>query len=77
MNSTHEISKELRDLVSQSVKLLGSAAKEIYGDNLYQLIESLRLNMKEVRGADSYTVHNALEDVYSSLKKKRQMIYIR
>jgi phosphoenolpyruvate carboxylase len=71
MNSTHEISKELRDLVSQSVKLLGSAAKEIYGDNLYQLIESLRLDMKEVRGADSYTVHNALEDVYSRLKKEK------
>ena len=71
MNSTQEIAKELRELVSQSVKLLGSAAKEIFGDNLYQAIESLRLDMKKVRGADSLTVHKALEDVYRQLKKEK------
>jgi phosphoenolpyruvate carboxylase len=68
--STHEIPKELTDLVSKSVKLLGRAIEQIYGPELYTLIEGLRLKMKGVRALDAYTVHSAMETIYHGLKNK-------
>jgi phosphoenolpyruvate carboxylase len=63
------IQNDLKQLVSQSVKLLGNALLEIQGKDLYQEIENLRLKMKEVRGKDPAHVQNALEEVYSNLEK--------
>jgi phosphoenolpyruvate carboxylase len=71
MNSSKEISRDLRDLVSQSVKLLGNAVKEIYGPELYETIDSLRKKMKSVRGKEAETVHSALETVYVRLKNEK------
>lgn len=71
MDTSKEISKDLRDLVSQSVKLLGNAVKEIYGPKLYETIESLRTKMKSVRGKEAETVHSALETVYVRLKNEK------
>lgn len=65
-----EIPKELKDLVSKSVKLLGNAIQKIYGAELYGIIENLRLKMKSARAQDASTVHTAMETVYLSLKNE-------
>lgn len=66
-----EIPIELKDLVSKSVKLLGLAIKDIYGVELYNFIESLRVKMKGVRAKDADTVHHALEMVYLNLRNEK------
>lgn len=63
------IPHELKELVFQSVKLLGVSIKDIYGAKLYQDIENLRLKMKEVRQQEADVVHAALEDVYRRMHK--------
>ena len=64
------IPSELKNLVFQSVKLLGVAIKDIYGPSLFNDIEKLRLQMKEVRHKEADVVHAALEEVYKKMKKK-------
>lgn len=65
-----KIPSELRELVFQSVKLLGLAIQDIYGLKLFNQIEALRLQMKEVRQKEGDVVHAALEDVYKKMSKK-------
>lgn len=66
------IPNELKDLVFQSVKLLGVAIQDIYGMKLFNEIERLRLNMKEVRNKEADVVHKALEDVYRKMNKTNE-----
>lgn len=61
------IPSELRELVFQSVKLLGVAIQDIYGEELFERIEVLRLKMKGVRNKHPDTVKKALEEVYLNL----------
>ncbi|MFA5584111.1 MAG: phosphoenolpyruvate carboxylase, partial [Bacteriovoracaceae bacterium] len=61
------ISKELKNLVSQTVKTLGLALKEVYGKELYQDIENIRLKMKKVRGANPEVVEKAMNEAYLNL----------
>jgi phosphoenolpyruvate carboxylase len=68
---TSEISPLLRELVNNSVKLLGFEVKIVYGKKTYDLIEDLRLAMKEVRAADAQEVHKALEKTYQRLRPKK------
>ncbi len=63
------IQDELKQLVSQSVKLLGEALHETHGKKLYQEIESLRVKMKSARGKDPEFVQKVLEAVYLDLQK--------
>ncbi|HXH76635.1 MAG TPA: phosphoenolpyruvate carboxylase [Bacteriovoracaceae bacterium] len=70
MRASEEIPKELKELVSSSVKLLGHAIQKIYGTELYGVIEALRHKMKSVRAQDANTVHAAMETVYLSLKNE-------
>jgi phosphoenolpyruvate carboxylase len=62
------IQNDLKQLVSQSVKLLGDALLEIDGKQLFHEIETLRVKMKGVRGEKPKVVQKALEEVYTSLK---------
>lgn len=62
------IQPELKQLVSKSVKLLGQALCEIYGEGLYLEIEALRQAMKKVRGKSPVIVQKALETVYLELQ---------
>ena len=66
------IPSELKDLVFQSVKLLGIAIQDIYGLKMFNEIERLRLAMKAVRNQETDIVHNALEDVYRKMKKSNE-----
>lgn len=63
------IPQELRDLVFQSVKLLGVGIKDIYGPKLFTQIESLRLKMKSVRQAEAQVVQKALEETYRKMSE--------
>ena len=63
------IQEDLKHLVSQSVKTLGYAVKEIHGDELFNEIESIRKKMKLVRGEDAPLVEKALKSVYQNLSK--------
>jgi len=65
------ISKDLKDLVSQSIELLGMAIKEVYGDRIYEKIENLRLRMKGVRAKEPDLVKEAMEEVYLELKTSK------
>ncbi len=71
MSSSSQISPDLKILVFDSVKLLGLAIKEVYGEEVYTEIETLRLSMKKVRGADSAIVFHSLGEVYKKLKLKK------
>lgn len=61
------IPSELRDLVFNSVKLLGVGIQNVYGEKIFNHIESLRLQMKSVRQKEAKVVLAALEDVYAKM----------
>lgn len=63
------IQPQLKNLVFVTVKILGEAVREVHGEKLYREVESLRLQMKEVRNADASVVENALNAVYRNLSK--------
>lgn len=63
------IPSELKDLVFNSVKLLGAAIKDIYGQKLFDEVEKLRLKMKIVRNQETNVVHAALEEVFKKMNK--------
>lgn len=67
MARNHEISHELKDLVSGSVRLLGMAIQDMYGEEMYLKIEQLRREMKDIREKGPETVHRHLEEVYQRL----------
>ena len=64
------ISEELKVVVSQSVKLLGFAIQDMYGVEVYQEIERLRLRMKAVRAKSPEMVEEAMNEVYAELKHR-------
>ena len=64
------IQDDLKQLVSQSVKLLGEALKELHGDKLYREIENLRKKMKTLRGGEVALVEKTLDTVYKDLGKR-------
>ena len=66
------ISQELKKLVFDTVKTLGLALREIYGEELYQEIENLRLKMKKVRGGDPAIVEKAMQEAYIELNNKKE-----
>lgn len=63
------IQDQLKHLVFDTVKTLGEAIKEIHGEELFESVEALRLQMKKVRGAEAQTVQQALEAAYLDLKQ--------
>lgn len=64
------ISGDLKNLVSNTVKTLGQAIKEVHGETLFQEIESLRLQMKEVRGKSPEIVEAAMNRAYANLSQR-------
>jgi phosphoenolpyruvate carboxylase len=68
------IQDDLKQLVSQSVKLLGKALREIHGEKIYREIESLRVAMKKVRGEESKIVERTLAKVYLELQKNNNEV---
>lgn len=73
------IPPELQHIVYESIKLLGLAIKDVYGETMYLKIEKLRHEMKDIRRKDPQTVFLALEKFYQqSIKAKtselRQMV---
>lgn len=67
------IAQELKQLVFDSVKLLGEAFRDIYGESLFQEIESLRLKMKKVRGKEAHLVQKTLDEVYLELQNDKTL----
>lgn len=70
MPSAAEISTDLKELVSHSVKALGEAVDEVYGRETFREVESIRSEMKSVRAASAERVLKTLEQRYAQLKKK-------
>ncbi|MDD4974649.1 MAG: phosphoenolpyruvate carboxylase [Bacteriovorax sp.] len=68
-----EIPTELKNIVYESVKILGLAIKETYGDKMFFEIEKLRHEMKKIRNTDADTVHRTLEIFYLESKKSRPL----
>lgn len=63
------ISKELSELVSWSVAILGEAIKTEYGEQTYKEIESLRKKMKGIRKATPEKVYSTLSKELTNFKK--------
>ena len=66
---SNNISKQLQELVSWSVSILGEAIKEEYGVSTFQKIESLRKEMKTIRGKSPTIVYNSLNTQLKKLEK--------
>lgn len=64
-----KIQNDLKQLVSESVKLLGSAILEVHGKQVFNEIEQLRIKMKGARGKEAAPVQKILEEVYKKLQK--------
>lgn len=71
-----DIPKELQDIVYQSVKILGEAIKEVFGEKIFVEIDDLRHAMKKIRNKDAKTVHRALENFYRE-SKNSNIIHLR
>lgn len=65
-----EISAELKEIVSLSVKSLGQAIEEVYGQETFQEVEVIRREMKSVRAASADKVLRTLEHRHSKMKSK-------
>lgn len=66
-----KIPEELRNIVYESVKLLGMAIREVYGEAIFFEIEKLRHEMKKIRNQDALTVYCALDEFYRESKKSK------
>ena len=64
-----EIAKELQELVSWSVAILGEAIQCAYGRKVYNDIEKLRLKMKNLRGKTPNDVFKGLEVQLQTMRK--------
>ena len=62
MIETKLISKELSELVSWSVSLLGKAIKTEYGEDTFNMIEKIRQDMKSLRAKPADTVYQSLSE---------------
>ncbi len=60
--------KELQSIVHESIKILGLAIKEIYGEKAFLEIDNLRRAMKKIRGKDTRAVYKSLEKFYQKSK---------
>lgn len=63
------INQDLKLLVSNSITTLGDAVSEIYGDELFNVIENVRVKMKSIRSYDPKSVQKVLEQVYDDFTK--------
>ncbi|MGZ3808997.1 MAG: phosphoenolpyruvate carboxylase, partial [Bacteriovorax sp.] len=55
----------------ESIKILGLAIKEIYGEKTFLEIDGLRREMKRIRNKDADTVYRSLEKFYQESKKRK------
>jgi phosphoenolpyruvate carboxylase len=69
MKTQKQISKQLQDLVSWSVKTLGTAIKAEYGTTTYNDIEKMRKKMKSLRGKSPDLVNKLLATELKGLQK--------
>lgn len=67
------ITLELKELVSQSVKILGQAIQEVHGTKLYNEVENLRVRMKALRSGEGQKVYQELNAVYEELNSKKDL----
>lgn len=63
------IGKELQELVSWSVALLGDAIKTEYGEETYNVVEAMRKRMKLIRGKSHTVVYKELSQQLEVLGK--------
>ena len=68
MAERKKISKELQDLVSWSVDLLGQAIKSQYGIKRFNQVESLRQSMKGLRRLSDEKSYETLSKEQKKLK---------
>ncbi|MGZ3790386.1 MAG: phosphoenolpyruvate carboxylase [Bacteriovorax sp.] len=66
-----DIPAELQNIVYESIKILGLAIKEIYGEKTFLEIDGLRREMKRIRNKDADTVYRSLEKFYQESKKRK------
>ena len=69
MTTRKKISKDLQELVSWSVDLLGQAIKIEYGKKRFQQIEKLRVSMKEVRSLSDTETYEVLTKEFKKIQK--------
>jgi len=65
----NNIPKELQSLVYWAIELLGKSIKEQYGIQVYNKVEKLRKNMKEIRSSDYEEIKKILTKHQVQLKK--------
>ena len=70
-NKQKGLPKQLQNLVSQCLSLLGEVIKEEGGDKLYNQVESIRLKMIEYRKAGKKDQEKLLANLYRSLEKAK------
>lgn len=63
------MNEELKQLVSESIKTLGLGVNEIHGKKLYDIIENVRLKMKEVRAKEQDVILDTLNKIYKDFEK--------
>ena len=63
------MNEDLKQLVSDSIKTLGLGVSEIYGSKLYDIIENVRLKMKDIRAKDQDLVLETLNTIYKDFEK--------
>lgn len=64
-----KIPQELKDLVNQTLEILGKNISQVYGKQRYQQVERLRSQMKKIRGLSPQTVKDNLKQELKKLKK--------
>ncbi len=70
-NKQKGLPKQLQNLVSQCLSLLGEVIKEEGGDKLYNQVESIRLKMIEYRKAGKKDQEKLLTSLYRTLEKAK------
>jgi phosphoenolpyruvate carboxylase len=63
------INQDLKVLVSNAIATLGEAVNEVYGDKLFNVIESVRVRMKSIRAHDTKEVQEVLESIYNEFEE--------
>ncbi|MCB9062842.1 MAG: phosphoenolpyruvate carboxylase [Halobacteriovoraceae bacterium] len=61
--------KELKELISWSVEILGDTISAEYGQHIFKEIENIRLKMKSLRGEDYQSVYRSLMKVSNQFSK--------
>lgn len=63
------LAEELRELVHESVRILGEVIRRELGNQAYERIESLRASMAKLRGVSREESHNELKKQYAMLER--------